>query len=32
VDCLNLDVTEIDIRSGKGREEFLDRATTFLAA
>lgn len=32
VDCLNLDVTEIDIRSGRGREEFLDRATTFLAA
>lgn len=31
VDCLTLDVTEIDIRSGKGREEFLDRVNAFLA-
>jgi deoxyadenosine/deoxycytidine kinase len=32
IDCLTLDVTTLDIRSGKGREEFLDLVTTFLAA
>ena len=31
VDCLVLDVTNQDIRTGRGREEFLDRVTTFLA-
>lgn len=31
VDCLVLDVTNQDIRSGRGREEFLDRVSTFLA-
>ncbi|MDQ3266413.1 MAG: deoxynucleoside kinase [Myxococcota bacterium] len=30
IECLTLDVARIDIRSGKGREEFLDTATTFL--
>ncbi|MHB1843520.1 MAG: deoxynucleoside kinase, partial [Deltaproteobacteria bacterium] len=32
IDCLTLDVATTDIRSGKGREEFLDRVTTFLAS
>ena len=32
IDCLTLDVTELDIRGGKGREEFLDQVTTFIAA
>jgi deoxyadenosine/deoxycytidine kinase len=32
IDCLTLDVSTLDIRSGKGREEFLDQVTTFLAA
>ncbi|MFZ5469916.1 MAG: deoxynucleoside kinase [Myxococcota bacterium] len=32
IDCLTLDVTSLDIRTGRGREEFLDRVTTFLAA
>ncbi len=32
IDCLTLDVTTLDIRDGRGREEFLDRVTTFLAA
>lgn len=32
IDCLTLDVSTLDIRSGRGREEFLDRVTTFLAA
>src|SRR3954468_420669 len=32
IDCLTLDVTSLDIRNGRGREEFLDRVTTFLAA
>lgn len=31
VDCLTLDVSSQDIRRGKGREEFLDRVSTFLA-
>jgi deoxyadenosine/deoxycytidine kinase len=30
VDCLVLDVSNQDIRRGKGREEFLDRVSTFL--
>jgi len=30
VDCLVLDVSTHDIRRGKGREEFLDRVSTFL--
>jgi deoxyadenosine/deoxycytidine kinase len=32
IDCLTFDVTSLDIRSGKGREEFLDQVNTFLAA
>ncbi len=32
IDCLTVDVTSLDIRSGKGRQEFLDRVTTFLDA
>lgn len=32
IDCLTLDVTSVDIRTGKGREHFLDQVTTFLAA
>ncbi|HYO54386.1 deoxynucleoside kinase [Archangium sp.] len=31
VDCLVLDVANQDIRTGRGREEFLDRVSTFLA-
>ncbi|MCP3141264.1 deoxynucleoside kinase [Pyxidicoccus xibeiensis] len=31
VDCLVLDVSSQDIRRGKGREEFLDRVSSFLA-
>ncbi|MFP2909906.1 deoxynucleoside kinase [Pyxidicoccus sp. 3LFB2] len=31
VDCLVLDVSTQDIRRGKGREEFLDRVSSFLA-
>jgi deoxyadenosine/deoxycytidine kinase len=31
VDCLTVDVSTQDIRRGKGREEFLDRVSTFLA-
>ena len=31
VDCLSLDVSTQDIRRGKGREEFLDRVSAFLA-
>jgi deoxyadenosine/deoxycytidine kinase len=31
VDCLVLDVSNQDIRSGRGREEFLDRVSTFLS-
>jgi deoxyadenosine/deoxycytidine kinase len=31
VDCLSIDVSSQDIRRGKGREEFLDRVSTFLA-
>lgn len=32
VDALTLDVTSLDIRDGKGRAEFLDKVSTFLAA
>ncbi|MHB8419386.1 MAG: deoxynucleoside kinase [Myxococcales bacterium] len=32
IDCLTVDVTALDIRGGKGREELLDRVATFLAA
>jgi deoxyadenosine/deoxycytidine kinase len=32
VDALTIDVTELDIRNGQGREEFLDRVSTFLAS
>lgn len=31
MDCLVLDVSTQDIRRGRGREEFLDRVSTFLA-
>ena len=31
VDCLTVDVSTQDIRRGRGREEFLDRVSTFLA-
>ncbi|MBX5484339.1 MAG: deoxynucleoside kinase [Myxococcaceae bacterium] len=31
IDCLTIDVSQMDIRSGKGRQEFLDRVTTFIA-
>lgn len=30
IPCLTLDVTTVDIRTGKGREQFLDTVTTFL--
>lgn len=32
VDTLTFDVTSLDIRTGKGQQEFLDRVTTFLNA
>jgi hypothetical protein len=32
VDALTLDVTNLDIREGKGRDQFLDTISTFLAA
>ena len=32
VDVLTIDVTATDIRSGKGREEFMDRVSTFLGS
>jgi deoxyadenosine/deoxycytidine kinase len=32
VDCLTIDVSQTDIRNGKGREEFLDKVTTFIAS
>ena len=32
IDCLTVDVTALDIRTGRGREEFLDQVTAFLAA
>jgi deoxyadenosine/deoxycytidine kinase len=32
VDCLTLDVSSVDIRTGRRREEFLDTVTTFLAS
>jgi deoxyadenosine/deoxycytidine kinase len=31
VDCLSVDVSSQDIRRGRGREEFLDRVSSFLA-
>ncbi|MBI3185927.1 MAG: deoxynucleoside kinase [Myxococcales bacterium] len=31
IDCLTVDVTSLDIRSGRGRDELMDRVTTFLA-
>lgn len=31
IDTLVIDVSTMDIRSGKGRDEFLDRITTFIA-
>lgn len=32
IECLTVDVSSTDIRNGKGREEFLDRASAFLAS
>lgn len=32
IDVLTFDVTNLDIRSGRGAEEFMDRVTDFLAA
>jgi deoxyadenosine/deoxycytidine kinase len=32
IDVLTFDVTTLDIRGGKGREQFLDQVSTFLAA
>ena len=32
LDCLTLDVTSLDIRSGRGREEFLDKVSGFLSS
>jgi deoxyadenosine/deoxycytidine kinase len=32
IDCLTLDVTTLDIRDGRGRDEFLDTVTTFIAS
>ena len=32
IDTLTIDVTALDIRNGKGREEFLDKVSTFLSA
>ena len=32
IDVLTFDVTNLDIREGRGRQEFLDRVSTFLAA
>jgi deoxyadenosine/deoxycytidine kinase len=32
IDVLTFDVSTLDIRSGKGREEFLDKVSSFLAA
>jgi deoxyadenosine/deoxycytidine kinase len=32
IECLTLDVTNLDIRGGAGREEFLDKVTTFIAS
>ena len=32
IDCLTLDVTALDIRSGKGREQFLEQVTDFIAS
>lgn len=32
IDTLTIDVTQLDIRNGKGREEFLDKVSTFFSA
>lgn len=32
IDTLTFDVTELDIRTGKGREEFLDKVSDFINA
>ncbi len=32
IDCLTIDVSALDIRTGQGRDEFLDRVGTFLSA
>ena len=32
IQCLTFDVTSLDIRSGAGRAEFLDKVTTFIAS
>ncbi|MFT3835438.1 MAG: deoxynucleoside kinase [Myxococcaceae bacterium] len=32
IDTLTFDVTELDIRTGKGREEFLDKVSDFISA
>ena len=32
IDCLTLDVTALDIRSGKGRDQFLEQVTDFIAS
>ena len=32
VECLTFDVTSLDIRSGAGRREFLDKVTDFIAS
>lgn len=32
IQCLTLDVSTLDIRTNPGREEFLDRITTFIAS
>lgn len=32
IDCLTIDVSSVDIRNGRGREEFLDRVSSFFAA
>jgi deoxyadenosine/deoxycytidine kinase len=31
IDVLTVDVTSLDIRNGNGRQEFLDRVSTFLS-
>jgi deoxyadenosine/deoxycytidine kinase len=31
IECLTMDVSSLDIRTGKGRDEFLDNITTFFA-
>jgi len=32
IDCLTVDAVALDLRNGKGQEEFLDRVSTFLAS